>query len=318
MATPERGRRLAVLAHFDPTGQLAPHVDRNIDALTATFDDVVVVTTAALAPDARERLRSRPVRLIERENVGYDFLSYQVGLASAGDLTAYDEVLICNDSFIGPLRSYDRLLDDMADDPADFWGLTASEQLRPHVQSYFTCFRAPVLADPEFQRFWAEMKPLSRRWKVVRRYEVGLSERLHQAGLRSAAYFRPSADDRRTARRRQAWAAALRVGAPRSRADLAELRDRGSRPWNPTIVLADRVLADARLPMVKLEVLRHDPFRLGADRLLDRCEQLFPEAFDGVRRHLELTAAHYPGRSEDVLPRRVVLSPLLGPVVRYR
>lgn len=319
MLSPEvAARRLAVLAHYDPTGHVADHVERRVDALAAAFDDVVVVTTAPLRPEARERLTAGPAHLVERENVGYDFFSYRAGLETAGDPASYGEVLLCNDSWIGPLRDHDRLRADMAGRPADFWGLTASSQRLPHVQSYFVCFRRPVLEAPEFREFWTGLQPLNKRWQVVRRHEIGLSERLHAAGFGSAAYFEPDADDERVARQRQAWVAAHRAGVPRGRAALRELRQRAAQPSNPTLVLADRALDAGRLPLVKVEVLRHDPFRLGAGRLLELCEERFPEAFAGVRRHLELTAAHYPARPEDVLPRRPVLERLAGPLVRYR
>ena len=75
------------------------------------------------------------------------------------------------------------------------------------------------------------------------------------------------------------------------------LRQRRRR-WNPTILLVDRVL-EGRLPVVKLQVFREDPGRLGADRLLVRCEGRFPELFAQVRPYLERTAASYaasPGK----------------------
>ena len=60
--------------------------------------------------------------------------------------------------------------------------------------------------------------------------------------------------------------------------------------------LADRALDDARLPVVKLDTLRFDPYMLGSASLLDRCEQRYPAAFAGVREHLARTARAYAPR----------------------
>ena len=109
--------------------------------------------------------------------------------------------------------------------------------------------------------------------------------------------------DRALARRRVRWWALGRTGVPRSREQAALLRKRSAVPWNPSIALADRALGETRLPHVKIDTLRHDPYGLGADRLLARCEEQHPTAFEGVRAHLADTAAAYPTRPGEELQR---------------
>lgn len=310
----DRPRRLAVMAHFDPAGRLAPHALRQVEALRQAFDEVVLVSTSTLVDGARAALPA-DVRLIERPNVGYDFLSYRVGLEST-DLAGHDEVLICNDSFVGPLRSYERVLADMARRDVDFWGMTASRQIRPHVQSYFVLFRRAAHRSAAFDEFWSGMEPLSDRTQVIRRYELGLTERLEAAGLRAGAYFEPDPDDDRLARRRMTWWAAHQLPAPWTRGRREELRRRGRNPGNPCATLADAALADGRLPMVKLDTLRYDPLVLGSDRLLRLCERRFPEEFAGVRRYLAQTDGIYERRPESSVRTPAWVRPL-RPLVRY-
>ena len=291
--------RLGVMAHYDPDGSVGPHVQRQVAALAAAVDDLVVVTTAELTAGAREFLTSH-AHLIERDNVGYDFFSYKVALESA-DLSAYDEVTVCNDSYVGPLTDYSVIFDRMSSKPVDFWGLTETDRVSHHVQSFFVTFRPRVIASEEFRLFWSEMKPLSRRYRVIRRYEVGLSRRLYDAGFTSAPFFVESDADKRMARRRVRWWALRRCGIPTTRDGVALLRKRAREPWNPSLGLADRALDDGRLPYVKIDTLRYDPYDLGADRLLTLCEERFPHAFSGVRDFLESTAHHYPPRPNEQL-----------------
>ena len=130
------------MAHYDHRGGVGPHVRRQVESVAAAVDRRIVVSTAALTDESRAWLDER-VELVERPNYGYDFTSYQVGLhraGLAGDLTSYDEVVICNDTYV-PVTPYDAIFAAMADQPVDFWGLTRTERVAPHVQSFFVAFR---------------------------------------------------------------------------------------------------------------------------------------------------------------------------------
>jgi rhamnosyltransferase len=179
------------------------------------------------------------------------------------------------------------------------------------VQSFFVAFRPWVVGSQTFRRFWSGLDPLSTRRQVIKRHEVGLSLGLHHAGFRSDAYFRETSADRRLARRRVRWWAAHRPGVTRSREGLETWRERAREPWNPAAALADRALDGARLPFVKLDTLRFDPYGLGADKLLAYCEDRMPEAFAGVREFLDETSGYYPPRpSEELRPTPSALVPL--------
>jgi hypothetical protein len=298
------------MAHYDVTGELRPHVRGQVEALAASVDELVICTTAVLRDDARDWL-ARHGRVVERANYGYDFFSYKVGLDSVTDLERYDEVIVCNDSYVFALDSYQPIFDAMAQRPCDFWGLSAAERLGPHIQSFFIAFRPWVVASTAFRRFWEEMEPISRRRQVIKRYEIGLSRRLYAAGFVSDTYFVETDRDRRIARDRVRWWAAHRSKLPRTREDLRRWRERASEPWNPALGLADRVLDNARLPYVKLDTLRYDPYNLDAERLLRLCERRYPERFAGVRESIAETAEFYPQRdNEKLLPTPRALEPL--------
>mgnify|MGYP001766364654 CR=1 FL=1 len=306
--------RLVVLACFAPAGEPGPQLRLQVEAWHGACSRLIVVSAGPLHPEARRWLSER-AELIERDNRGYDFASYATGLRAAGDLSGYAEVVLCNDSFVGPLRPYPQLFAEMAGRPVDFWGITTSRRIDPHVQSYFLVFRSWVVASPAFATFWAELAVLSQRRDVIRRYEVGLSQTLLGVGFAMGSYFEPSPAERRRARLRTGWWISRRSDAPRR---LRELIGRSDEPWNPTYALADSALPDGRLPVVKLDALRFDPYGLDAARLLRACERSFPAQFDGVADYLERTAEHYPPRAGEQLRRPRRLLAALQPLVRYR
>jgi hypothetical protein len=302
-------RRLAVMAHYDHRGGLGPHVRRQVEQVAAAVDRLLVVSAADLTDESRRWL-SQYAEVAERPNYGYDFTSYQVGLHRAGGLDGYDEVVICNDTYV-PVLPYTDIFAAMATEPVDFWGLTRTERIAPHVQSFFVAFRPWVVGSVAFRRFWTGLHPLSSRRQVIMQHEVGLSGGLHCAGFRSGSFFQETPADRRLARRRVRWWAAHRQGATRDRAGLNTWRERSREPWNPAAALADRALDHGRLPYVKLDTLRFDPYGLGADKLLAYCEEELPQAFAGVRAFLEDTAVYYPPRpTERLRPTPAALQPL--------
>lgn len=290
-------RTLAVFAHFDPGGAVAPHVERYVAALGAAVDRLVVVSTAELDDAGRAALRAHG-ELVERENVGYDFYSWKTGLDHVGDWDGFERVLICNDSVVGPMRPLAEILGPRAPGHADFWGMTSSHEISPHVQSWFVVFEQPVIASGLLHGFWRAMTPVSDRYVVIRRYEVGLSRLLLAGGLRMGSYLRlpPWAAARAEVRHRSALLQVPRAsGAARRRA--GSLREELAAPfrnprWNPTYVTWDAVFT-GRLPFVKLEVLRDDPYEIGRERMLERLEQAYPREMDGVREYLERTREEF-------------------------
>ena len=305
------------MAHFDVDGEIAPHARRHVEALREVAIRLVVVTTSQLTDEARDWLAARG-ELIERANLGYDFMSYKAGLEHAGDLSRYDEVVLCNDSFVGPLVSYQDVFAAMEDRRTDFWGMTRSDRIDRHLQSYFLVFRQSVVSSVVFRRFWDEMVPLPKRRLVIRKYEVGLTRRLREAGFALASYFEENGADRCTARRRVVWWAVLRNGGGLRALGTRRFWSHAREPWNPVAALADRALGSARLPLVKIDTLRFDPMGLGARRLLALCETEYPAAFEGVREFLARTRSRYPYRRGERLPAPRFPFSRLRRLVRYR
>jgi rhamnosyltransferase len=287
-------RTLAVFAHFDPEGLVAPHVERYLAALAGGVDRLVVVSTADPAPPARARLE-RHGELLVRDNVGYDFVSWKTGLDHVGDWDGYDRVLICNDSVVGPLRPMSEILGERAPRDVDFWGMTVSRELEPHVQSWFMVFERPVIESGLLHGFWRAMQPVSDRYRVIRRYEIGLSRLLRTGGLQMGSYLRPTpwqlarahARYRHALRSRPDLARNARKAAPKGR--LRRWEQRLRRPgWNPSYVFWDAARS-GRLPFVKIEILRDDPYLLGPQRILSALERARPDDFAGVREYIDRT-----------------------------
>jgi hypothetical protein len=98
-------------------------------------------------------------------------------------------VLLANDSVYGPLAPLDAMLARIDLEAADLWGATESWQTRYHLQSFFVIAGRKALTSDAWRQFWARVRPVKSKSWVVRRYEVGLTQRLLRAGLRCAAIW---------------------------------------------------------------------------------------------------------------------------------
>lgn len=300
--------RLAVLATYDTEGRLWPHVRHQIEAYAATAE-VVVVSAGGLRDEDRAWAQARAT-VIERGNNGYDFASYQAGLDEAGDLGRFELIVLANDSFIGPVVPLEQIIDEMAARGVDFWGLTRNAEKGDHLQSYFVAFTPAAIGSEAFASFWRDFEPLDDRDEVISRYEVGLTRHLAEAGLSYDAYFVPRAHEHRRARARRSWMGVnITFGpgpdprpAPARTDEWNLVRNVGDLPPNPCNTMADSVLDAGRLPIVKIETLRDDPYALDAEALLRHCEQAYPVVFAGVRDYLDHTREARGRRLTQVKP----------------
>lgn len=169
--------KLILIAHFDPAGALTRDWLTLLDALRAAeFADLVLISTGLNVAAFEDRLTG--IKVVVRENIGYDFYSWRHGLLEI-PLQGYAEVTLLNtsthvldaDKFAGLLR------EPMPAD-ARVRALTVSWQQEFHAQSYFLQFNRAVVQSGVFQSFWRDMRPVSARQTVIDLYEMGLSRHL--------------------------------------------------------------------------------------------------------------------------------------------
>lgn len=291
--------RSLVIAHYDPHGEVAPHVRRMIDGLVPHSDRLVIVSTAPLTRAAQTWLEHRG-EVIRRSNTGHDFASYRAGLQKIGQDT--DRIVLLNDSAVFPLTDVSTIFRTMSARGADFWGLTPGYGFEPHVQSYFLCFERSAIATTAWRDFWTSVGDATDRADVIARHEVGLSRALGAAGLSADTYFRATGAQRlRGAARAYSADLGRAVRAHRWRnvaGWVRRLPARARKPeWNAAVALADLAVRHPEsFPAVKLSALRDDAYGLDAPALLAAFERRHPAAFEGVRDYLERTDSAYGDR----------------------
>ncbi len=255
--------RAVIFAHFHPDGEIPAYTRRLIDFLASRAQRFIFISTCL--NDAAARSLAASIEVIIRDNVGHDFMSYKTGWQRLGELAAYDEVLIANDSiYLAESARLEQTLAQLAQLPqhdADVWALTASEERSFHLQSFFIVFRRSALTHPALAGFWNGVEVLADKKDIIRRYERGLSQCLQACGMRLVAgYVADTGHDVRLMAKRKADGNKIRQLLLTLKM-LAQPRRR----CNPMHFLWDQVLM--RQGILKLELLKRNPRGIDLDRL---------------------------------------------------
>jgi lipopolysaccharide biosynthesis protein len=182
-------RRLGVFAHYDSDGNVREYIRFHLRALRPLCERLVFVSTAPLSEETKSKIAPLVDAVHCLPNVGFDFWMWRHALGLETGLGAsFDEVLLTNSSVFGPVGDLAETVGRMTATPCDYWGINESDELEQRCfQSYFLVFKNTVLKSSSWSGFWAGVVPLADKNQVIRRYEMGISVHMRNAGWRSAS-----------------------------------------------------------------------------------------------------------------------------------
>jgi rhamnosyltransferase len=177
-----------VIAHYHINGRVALNTYALIQEMAKVSDSIFFISTNLSALEVT-RLQ-KYANVIQRENIGYDFWSYKLGIEQLGDLSQFERVVVCNTSFItlDPsflVKSFTGNVDQIG-----LRGLSRNGDMGDHIQSYWISFEgAQLLNSSEFIGWWSSLMPLNDRTENIIKYEIGLSFYFLQHGYSLRTLF---------------------------------------------------------------------------------------------------------------------------------
>lgn len=181
-------RRVAFVASWSPDARVTRSLARLVAELEAGGYAVVLTRSSPGPLEWPDDVVVDPA-VILKDNLGYDFGSWAVGMALYPHLLEAEHVIVVNDSLVGPFASLQPLLRTFETSPAPVWGVTDTGEYWPHLQSYFMGFHGGVLAQPRLREFWSSIEVLDDKDEIVERYEIGLSRVLAELGIPWTAWI---------------------------------------------------------------------------------------------------------------------------------
>lgn len=198
---PPSGRRLVVYTLYDRRGAVEDYVLRALEGLRPHADRLIVVVNGAIDDTARRSVQQLCDEIRVRENTGIDVGAQRETLDQLGvDVLGYDELLLTNDTWYGPIGSFDALFARMDARPAHFWGMTAHAAASPHpltgtgavayhLQSYWLAVRGEMLRSAEWPRYWSSLPTRLDYRTAVLSHESHFTAYFTDRGFISAAAF---------------------------------------------------------------------------------------------------------------------------------
>ncbi|MCD7820157.1 MAG: rhamnan synthesis F family protein [Lachnospiraceae bacterium] len=184
----EEFRRCVIYAFWDQDGYVDGYVYKVLEALKEVAERIVFVSNGVLQEGSKRKLLDAGMTVLERENKGLDIWAYRTGMMELGweTLCVYDEVLLTNNSVMGPVRPLEEVFHSMQKKNVDFWGMSRHPEIRDkmydtandygylpeHVQSWFTVFRRSIICSYEFQFYWEHLPMIETYEDAVLRHEV--------------------------------------------------------------------------------------------------------------------------------------------------
>lgn len=187
-------RRFIVYVIYDPQSMIYDYVNTMLNELRKHSTKLVVVCnfdSCVYYPfqDVEE--------VIYRENKGFDAAAYaEVITKYESEIHEYDELMITNDTYYGPLFPFYEMFNKMEQIKCDYWGITfhpgghlGNIEIPEHIQSYFLNFKRSIILDDDFYKFWRDLSIDDSLNETILHFEIGINVFLGKKGYLGCSYM---------------------------------------------------------------------------------------------------------------------------------
>ena len=203
-------KRLGIYAFYDQDGIVDEYVYYYLNALSKICSKIIFVVNGSLHlnVECEQRLLEMNVDLLIRENTGFDAFAYKFALDKyKNDLSAYDEIVLSNNSFFGPIYPLEDMFNEMEGrtnsdgNKLDFWGISIHPQvpgrihatqefnyINEHIQTFFVVFTKRIVESSYFENFWNSLNPATSFLEAVCTFELKLTSYFSQADFTYDSY----------------------------------------------------------------------------------------------------------------------------------
>ncbi|WP_422803102.1 rhamnan synthesis F family protein [Streptococcus sp. FT1-106] len=202
-----RAKRVLIYNIFEGKEVLQEYKVIFLEALAKIVDDVHIVVNGELSQADINRLEAIG-KVTLRENKGYDVAAFRDGILNLGQerLKEYDQLLLVNDTNIGPFKNLETVFSSVDSKSLDFWGVSLGEiqpdftGLNPfgyipeHIQTYFLVIERSLLHQKSFYRYWEKLGDTDSRQKAIGRHETYFTKHFANLGFCYDALIRDTTD----------------------------------------------------------------------------------------------------------------------------
>lgn len=185
-------RRMGIYIFYDAEGVVDEYIEYFLNSVYKDFEKILLVVNGKIENESKKRLEKYISQVYMRENYGYDAGAYKdvfLNVIEEDELKKYDEIVLMNNTFFGPLYSFNEIWNKFGED-VDFWGLskyTGGEgvgDFPSHIQSYFIAIRKTLFLNKSFINFWNTMPYPESFWMAVKEFEIKFTVYFENLGFK--------------------------------------------------------------------------------------------------------------------------------------
>lgn len=173
-------KRIGIFLFRDEKGIVDEYVKYLLDDMVINLEELYIVVNGVISKEGKAALEQYTMNVIIRPDIGFDVGGWQDAILNYigfEKILEYDELILFNDSFFGPLYPFKEVFSTMDQEKIDFWGLSSHGAApgtgtcpygdRPrYLQTYFLGFRKNLVKSEEFQEFWKSL-PIFEKFEEV-------------------------------------------------------------------------------------------------------------------------------------------------------
>lgn len=148
------------------------------------FTIILISTSKSISNQDLIKLKSLCGAVILRENLGYDFVSWKVGVKIFPPQKNTNSVLLANDSVYGPFFDLSVYLRTCHESIFDVIGMTDSWEFKYHIQSYFIILKRRVIENRFIEKYFESVMVEIDKQDLIKNYEIGLTQTMIRSGYR--------------------------------------------------------------------------------------------------------------------------------------
>ena len=148
-------KRFGIFLCFDVDGIIDDYIYYMLDDICKNLDELIIVSNGFLNEESMSGLSNYSNHdIVIRDNIGFDAGAWRDVMLDVGfdKLCEFDEIILFNDSFFGPIYPFKEMFDKMDEEDVDYWGITNhgeapnSRDMCPYgyrpryIQTYFLSF----------------------------------------------------------------------------------------------------------------------------------------------------------------------------------
>ncbi len=187
-----KGKDVCLYVALCANGELRSHAIEEMKRWHKNGFDVILV---AVVDRISENLKISGVEfcsgVLVRRNSGVDFGAWACALRVFPEVRSAELLALINDSVITVEKTLSETISKVKAVEADLIGIIESWEFRRHYQSWALFYRRGALSSASFNRFWGNVKNVSRQQAIIK-YELELLEFFQGAGLRCSALITPA------------------------------------------------------------------------------------------------------------------------------